>query len=867
MMKLELNTARARFIAGAAAAYFALGSLWILMSDQLMVGFGTSEEARFISSNRGLVFVFLSTCLLAVLLLRVPPSSGSDHRGMGTGTGTILFLFAFLVSMILAITAGTYRARETAVLKEAQEALRAELGKRVVTTARWLESKRRDELNRRRDPLLLHTILHRQMNANLPESSPVSRWASAQREAAQLISLSVLDTEGRLIAGDVPTLSEKHLQEAFWRTRSSERSEMVNVRYDSALHEHNASWLSPVIDQSSMPARTVGYLLSEAPIEELMADVTGLVRLGDGALTLYLSLTTADGRLEPFARGVTGTAPAENSALGILDPRAILDIRALRDQRVVVHGTGDDRFMAVTSDVPGLPLAFIAASRERDWLLELRSRYYFIGVMATAILGLGMVLTMYLWRRHRADQLGPMTDHEAALLEIDRHRRESDDQVQHMGAHDPITGLHNRYDLRDELLQALNRSRDTSATGALILMSLDRFDDVNAGLGHVQGDEVLVLTAYRIRNSIRPSDFLARSGTHQFALIVENVDQMESVARLCSNLISSISHPMRLEDTQLARLSASVGVALINNEVDKHDRIIDQATAALHQAQRDGGGVYRFHLPELTARLRRRLDLEARIIPALDRGEFSVHYQPLLDMRTRRVIGCEALLRWTPQGGSSISPSEFIPIAEHSGLIIPLGDWVLEQACSDMARWRSEGLNLEMLAVNLSTKQLALEDIAERVDRALRKANLDPRHLELEITESALAGDVEATVLKLHQLKRLGVHLAIDDFGTGYSSLTYLKRFPVDKLKIDQGFVRGIPGDSRDGEIVTAITAMAQAMRLKVLAEGIERREQMEFLTRVGCHNGQGYLFSPALPASEFAEWVTGQMQPNLEVA
>lgn len=866
MLKFELNTARARFIAGAAAAYFALGALWILLSDRLMFSFGELEEARFISTNRGLGFVFLSTCVLALVLYKVPSPTVREARNVSAGTGTILFLYVFLVSMILAITAGSYRVSETRALNEARRTLRAEVDSRVERAAQWLEVRRRDELNRRRDPVLLETLRQHEVTGLSEDRTPVKLWAKAQREASNLTSLSVLDSEGRLVAGEIPDVPDGHLKEAFSQVITSERSEMVNLHYDSALGEHHASWLSPIIDSSLMPARNLGYLLSDGPVEELMQDVTGFVRAGDGMVTLYLSLATSDGRLEPFAKGVTATAPTENSAYGVLDPRAVLDIRALRDQGIVVQGTGDKRFMAVTSEVPGLPLALIAASREHEWLAALRSRYLIIGLLATAALGIGMVMTLYHWRRREADELRQISDQETALLEADRLRRENDDQIQQMGAHDPITGLHNRYDLRDKLRTALSVSKDNRTTGALILLSLDRFDDVNAGLGHQQGDEVLVLTSHRIRNSVRQSDFIARTGSQQFALIVEDV-ALEDVARLCSNLINSISQPMRLEGTQQARLSASVGVALINTEVENHDTVIDQATAALHQAQRDGGGVYRFHDPELTARLRRRLDLESRLIPALDRGEFSMHYQPLLDLRNRRVIGCEALLRWTPPGEPPISPGEFIPIAEHSGLIVPLGDWVLERSCQDMARWLAEGLSLEMLAVNLSTKQLALEDIADRVERALRKANLDPGVLELEITESALAGDVEATALKLQRLKKLGVHLAIDDFGTGYSSLTYLKRFPLDKLKIDQGFVRGIPGDSRDGEIVTAITAMAHAMKLKVLAEGIERREQMEFLTRVGCQNGQGFLFSRALPANAFVEWVALQMQPSLEVA
>lgn len=856
MQGIRLNSLRSRFIAGAAALYFVIGAVWILISDQLLLlGIIDLDQAKFFNSNKGLLFVLLTTIVLVLAMRRVPPPQAKAPADVSAGVRTLVYLFALIAALLLSLTAGLYKNREGRALADARNTMRTVAEDRANIVRRWVEEPRRRAGQLMRDPRLSSALQIRENISAEAGAVQLELWGTEIRAKQPELKVAVLDSDGETVWGSTDAVNQIDLDRAIEMVLTHERSDLVSLNYDTATGEHQIAWLSPVMEPLSSPPKVVGLVLARMPAESLLAEITGPHRKGDGLMSVYVAQALSDGRLEPFARGVTTSVPSESLEYGIVDIRAHVDTRQLRREGSVFAGAGSKRLMAVSTSVPELPLAVIVATRQADWLRASRLEFLSLAAGMLLSLGLAMVASIVFWRRRTEHEMLVEKDHERALLEAERRRAESNTQGRNATLYDVQTGLPNRLDLRGELSHALERSQASGKAGALLLIALDRFEEISVGLGHVLGDEVLVLAGNRIRNSLRQSDFVARSGSHEFAVIMENVDQAEDVARLCSTLIDGLSKPMRVGEDQQARLSASIGVALIVPEGMQSDDLLDQANAALHQAK-DAGSVYRFHLPELTTTIRRRLDLEARMHGAIERGEFYLHYQPLLNLRTGKVMGCEALLRWMPQESPSISPGEFIPVAERSGLIVPLGDWVLRTACRDMARWLAAGHPLQILAVNLSTKQLALPDIDRRVATALKEAELDARYLELEITESALAGDFDQTIEKLRRLKALGLHLAVDDFGTGYSSLTYLKRFPVDKLKIDQGFVRGIPADGADGEIVTAITAMAHALKLNVLAEGIERAEQLDFLTQVGCETGQGFLFSKALPESAFLDWM-----------
>ena len=447
------------------------------------------------------------------------------------------------------------------------------------------------------------------------------------------------------------------------------------------------------------------------------------------------------------------------------------------------------------------------------------------------------------------DDSGKLVNYVGSFSDISRIKQ-SEAQLEHLAHHDVLTGLPNRLVLRSKLDEALVRGRRSGQPGALLMMDLDRFKNVNDSLGHGAGDELLSIVAKRLRAALRESDLLVRQGGDEFVVVLEGLSQADA-ARVARSLIECVSQPFLLAGGHQAYVGLSIGISLFPADGDSAGDIIKHADSALYEAKAAGRGTYRFYNASLTQVAASRLELEARLRRALEREEFTLHYQPLVNLATGRLRGVEALVRWHDAEGRTMPPAEFIPLAEDTGLIVPLGEWVLRHACEQVARWRTEGFELGTLAVNLSPRQLSLPDIDSRVSGILAETGLPPQVLELEITEGALAGDTADVQDKISRLKALGLRIAIDDFGTGYSSLVYLKRFPVDKLKIDRAFVRDVPEDTTDAEIISAIIALATILRLEVLAEGVEKPAQLQFLLQHGCNSGQGFLFSRPVPPEQ----------------
>jgi diguanylate cyclase (GGDEF)-like protein/PAS domain S-box-containing protein len=445
------------------------------------------------------------------------------------------------------------------------------------------------------------------------------------------------------------------------------------------------------------------------------------------------------------------------------------------------------------------------------------------------------------------DAAGKLVNYVGSFSDISRIKQ-SEAQLEHLAHHDALTGLPNRLVLRSKLDEALVRCRRSGQPGALLMMDLDRFKNVNDSLGHAAGDELLTFAAQRLRAALREADLLVRQGGDEFVVLLEGLAQAEDAARVARSLIACVSQPFLLSGGHQAYVGLSIGISLFPADGDSAGDVIKHADSALYEAKAAGRGTYRFYNASLTQVAASRLELEARLRRALERGEFTLHYQPLVNLANGRLRGVEALVRWQDGEGRTMPPGEFIPLAEDTGLIVPLGEWVLRQACEQVAHWRAEGFELGTLSVNLSPRQLSLPDIDDRVRAILAETGLPPQVLELEITEGALAGDTADVQDKVSRLKDLGLRIAIDDFGTGYSSLVYLKRFPVDKLKIDRAFVRDVPGDSTDAEIISAIITLGTILRLEVLAEGVENPEQLQFLLQHGCNSGQGFLFSRPVP-------------------
>jgi diguanylate cyclase (GGDEF)-like protein/PAS domain S-box-containing protein len=434
--------------------------------------------------------------------------------------------------------------------------------------------------------------------------------------------------------------------------------------------------------------------------------------------------------------------------------------------------------------------------------------------------------------------------------------KQSEAMLQHLAHHDPLTDLPNRSLLRIRLDHALDRARRDGSRCAVLFLDLKHLKVVTDTLGQKAADELLLMTGDRLRDCLGAADTLARVGGDEFVAILDALPQMEDAAAIAQIMIDAVSVPSLLAGGHEVCIGASVGISLFPDDGGTADHLIQHAGTAATQAKGDPRDVYHFYTRTLTEKANRRLKMEAGLRKGLDRGEFILHYQPLVTLAGGRVEGAEALVRWQPSGKDLVPPGQFIPLAEETGLIIPLGEWVLREACAQMKSWLDLGLPLEKMAVNLSPRQFALPDLHDRIRGILDDSGLPPRFLELELTESTIMAGGEAAENQLAALKRHGIRLAIDDFGTGYSSLANLRRFPLDKLKIDQSFVRDITHDPAAREITSTIIAMGKNLKLSVLAEGVETHEQLAFLTEHGCDACQGYLYSRPLAAEGFRSWV-----------
>ncbi len=456
------------------------------------------------------------------------------------------------------------------------------------------------------------------------------------------------------------------------------------------------------------------------------------------------------------------------------------------------------------------------------------------------------------------DPAGRPTHYVGVATDISLLKR-SEEQLLHLAHHDALTGLPNRLLVGSRIEHALERARRDGSRLAVLFLDLDRFKNVNDSLGHPAGDELLVAVAARLKGALREEDTLGRLGGDEFLLLLERVGSAMAPAKVAQNLLAALAQPFRLSGGHELYIQASIGISLYPADGDRAEILIRNADAAMFRAKDQGRNTYHFYTKALTRAATRRLQLETRIRRGIETGEFRVHYQPIFRFAERKIVGAEALIRWQPARGGMIPPDEFIPVAEDSGLIIELGRQVLQTSCADLRGWLQQGLDIQTLAVNLSAEQFHTRHFEQQVADIIAAAGVPARILELELTERGLMDLGRETLDKLNALKQLGVSLAIDDFGTGYSSLTYLKRMPVNKLKIDRSFVEGLPLDASDAAIVRTIVAIARSLQLMVLAEGVETAAQQAFLLQAGCDECQGFLFGRAVPAAQFAEQMRAQ--------
>ncbi|OHX36159.1 GGDEF domain-containing protein [Methylomonas sp. LWB] len=452
------------------------------------------------------------------------------------------------------------------------------------------------------------------------------------------------------------------------------------------------------------------------------------------------------------------------------------------------------------------------------------------------------------------DGQGDVTNYVGVFADISKLKA-SEKELEFLAHHDPLTQLPNRMLFLSRLRHSIDQTRRRRGVMAVLMLDLDRFKDVNDSFGHLAGDDLLQLVAQRLTARLRNSDTICRLGGDEFVVLLEEIPQPEAAAQVASQIIAALSQIWRLSSGHEVRIGVSVGIALFPEHGQTPDELIQQADTALYQAKNDGRNCFKYFSEDLTRAARERMDLEIRLRLAIERRELRVYFQPQIDIASGHLVGAEALLRWETDTGEIISPSRFIPIAEETGLIVPIGNWVLQEVCRQGRRWLNRGLAPIKLAVNLSSQQFLHSDIGEAIGNILRETGFPPEHLELELTESVLMKREREAIEILQQLHELGLGLSIDDFGTGYSSLAYLKLFPLDVIKIDKSFIEDIPDHADDMEITATIIAMAKTLKMRVIAEGVETAEQLNFLRSRDCDQYQGYLTSRPLPIAEFEKF------------
>ncbi|MFQ5894839.1 MAG: putative bifunctional diguanylate cyclase/phosphodiesterase [Nitrospinota bacterium] len=434
---------------------------------------------------------------------------------------------------------------------------------------------------------------------------------------------------------------------------------------------------------------------------------------------------------------------------------------------------------------------------------------------------------------------------------IKRHEKE----LSNLAYYDSLTSLPNRQLFYERLHQTVARAKRHGTRAAIMFLDLDEFKRVNDTLGHEAGDLLLQAVAQRMKGCLRESDMVARLAGDEFTVVLDDITQEQDAVRVAQTIIKAFSMPFKVEGQELF-FTPSIGISLYPSDGTDVEALVKRADISMYRAKAEGGNGFKLYDRAMEALTFRRLRLENSLRKALEKGKLVLHYQPQADLTTGEIIGFEALLRWEDPEAGMISPSKFIPVAEDTGLIVPIGEWVLRTACWQNKAWQEQGFPPIRVNVNLSARQLREKRLAETVAQILEETGLSPNCLVLEVTESAAMRDADHAIAMMKSLKEMGVKLSIDDFGIGYSSMSFLKRFPIDKLKIDRSFVRGIPADRDDAAITTAIIALAASLKLEAIAEGVETDEQLSFLAAQGCHSAQGYILAPPMPPAEvFAQW------------
>lgn len=435
-------------------------------------------------------------------------------------------------------------------------------------------------------------------------------------------------------------------------------------------------------------------------------------------------------------------------------------------------------------------------------------------------------------------------------------------ELLYLAQHDALTGIGNRALFELRMADGIKQSRRNAKAIGLMLIDIDHFKAVNDQYGHAIGDQLLIKIASELESLSRESDTVVRLGGDEFAMILTNLESQYNASTISKKVLSLFDEPM-LFDSHEIKISVSIGIASFPDDAEDHDELLRKADMALYEAKRKGRNNFQFFDAAIDSAAKQKIDMQDDLLDALKKDQFSLHYQPIIDINTQQVICVETLLRWQHPEKGDMPASEFIAAAEESRLILPLGQWVLKQACQQQVQWQQQGLSAANIAVNLSALQFHQAHLLEAVEKIMNESGIQHGKLTIEITESTLMEQADSLAVKLHALRSLGVNIAIDDFGTGYSSLSHLKRFPINHLKVDREFTQQLPSNLRDVAITRSMIKMAHELGITVIAEGIEQQDQLKFLVDANCDFGQGYFLAEPMASNEFKQWLSHYQQQN----
>ena len=614
--------------------------------------------------------------------------------------------------------------------------------------------------------------------------------------------------------------------------------------------------LLPIALGTALRLQLAYAVLSVIAVLYLISSIEVVRYLGANRLRLLSTTREKAALAESLAeQNILFDTAINNMALGLCMFDATLRLRIANQRLAEIFRIAPDKL------VPGMSISEVMAlarAADRDPAQAAAAQQDLLLDSTTAVLTIladGRMVSI----SHRPMPNGGIV----ATFEDVTEQRRVEAHARFLATHDNLTGLPNRVVFGQELNAAVELGRRERRQCAVLFVNLDRFKIINDTLGHLAGDTLLIELAGRITQCVGARDLVARMGGDDFVVLLSDVSDSDQIAHVARRILAAVVRPLTLNG-QECRVTASIGASLFPSDANDEVTLTKNAEAAMYAAKEAGRNTFLLHSEEIKAQSIERLMLETSLRRALERDEFVLHYQPKRDLKGDGISGVEALLRWRHPDLGLLQPNQFVPLAEETGLIVPIGRWVLATACAQNMQWQREGLPAIRVAVNLSPRQFGDPDLLDDIRNALRDSGMPPSLLELEITESMVMQDLPRTVRLLHEIKHLGITLAIDDFGTGYSSMAMVRELPIDALKIDRSFVRDVRGDAEGKAIINAIIALGHALNLTVVAEGVETKEQESFLREQKCDEEQGYLISVPLPAAEFAGFLAEQTRARL---